>query len=99
MGSYLSMQHVPKTFRPKILKRLRREVWIKRNGQQLNGTCWCCARLIEYEQFECGHVISVFNGGPTKLSNLEPICTECNREMGVENMGDFNERLKWSLND
>jgi 5-methylcytosine-specific restriction endonuclease McrA len=39
--------------------------------------------------FECGHVISEFNGGTNKLNNLKPICVSCNSSMGTQNMDEF----------
>ncbi len=54
------------------------------------GKCFCCrTREITTDSFECGHVISVKDGGSTDLSNLRPICGHCNKSMSATNMYDF----------
>ena len=39
--------------------------------------------------FQCGHIISEFNGGDITLDNLIPLCSLCNSSMGKTNMGEF----------
>lgn len=71
----------------KISKAKRRRVWQKRNNKNsLLGKCFVCKCQIDYDTFESGHVISHFWGGSTSLDNLEPICSVCNKDMGVENL-------------
>ena len=55
----------------------------------LNGRCYVCQQILEYDNFECGHVNSVNNGGETVLNNLEPICRKCNNDMGIVNLEDY----------
>jgi hypothetical protein len=91
--SYEQMVHVPIGVRVRVGKSLRRNVWIKRHPTEpLRGACYVCARPIEYDEFECGHVVSVFAGGPTTLANLEPVCKGCNQEMGVEHLEAYKRR-------
>ena len=75
--------------RVSINKHLRKLVWSKRNDDNLNGMCYVCEQRLEYDNFECGHVDSVNNGGKTELNNLEPICRKCNNDMGVVNLEDY----------
>ena len=35
----------------------------------------------------------VFYGGGIELSNLEPICRECNKAMGTENLLDYKTKM------
>ena len=91
--NYLTMVHVPVGYRGRISTSLRRNVWKKRNHLSIEGPCYVCSKPIEYSDFECGHVVSVFAGGPTTLDNLEPVCKMCNSDMGVDNLNDFRERL------
>ena len=35
-------------------------------------------------------IIAVANCGETKLENLKPICSCCNKSMGSSNLEDFN---------
>lgn len=50
--------------------------------------------------FHCGHVISEFNGGELRPSNLKPICQLCNSSMGTMNMDEFIETYYlWETNN
>ena len=91
---YLQMKHVPFNFRMKIKKPMRREVWKKRNQESITGHCYACHKVLHYDAFECGHVVSVFYGGATTVNNLEPICRLCNADMGIEHLDDFKKSLQ-----
>ena len=67
----------------KIPKALREQVWISQIGKKFEHKClvsWC-QNVISVFNFECGHNIPESKGGPTDLSNLRPICSNCNRSM------------------
>jgi len=79
----------PKT---KISHALRCEVWNHHVGRENGiGLCYCCQKEIDSKHFECGHIISEAMGGGLSLENLRPICTLCNRSMGIKNMNDFRK--------
>lgn len=72
---------------------LRNAVWINYIGNE-KGTsiCYCCElQPIDRGNYECGHVISKNEGGPTVLDNLRPICGLCNKSMGTKNMNNFKK--------
>lgn len=74
-----------------IPKTLKIKVWDFYIGEN-NGTglCLCCnEEKIKALHFECGHVISEFNGGKLCVENLRPICSRCNRSIGSKNMDQF----------
>lgn len=75
--------------RKTIPQRLRTQVWKKRNPISTSGKCYVCNEDITYDDFNCGHIISVHHGGGTILSNLEPICGSCNRDMNIMNLNDY----------
>lgn len=84
--------------RVKISASLRNAVWNCYLGND-KGTdlCLCCG----YEQisrgtFECGHIISVKNGGSTDIMQLRPICGLCNKSIGAKNMIVFMLENKYS---
>ena len=89
--SYHDMIHIPINYRKKINKPLRKQVWLKRNANQLDGLCYVCQSSIHYDTFECGHIVSVFCGGDTTYANLEPICKVCNCDMGIEHLETFKK--------
>ena len=89
--SYTTMKHVPVNYRGKIYKPVRRSVWNKRNNGNLSGFCYVCKKGIHYDDFECGHVVSVFAGGASTVDNLEPICRMCNSDMGIEHLETFKQ--------
>jgi hypothetical protein len=55
------------------------------------GKCYCCGReiLLVPKNFECGHVISRYNGGSDNIYNLRPICSSCNKSMGTRDMREY----------
>lgn len=83
---YGDIPHYPAKYRPKIGKAKRRMVWNKRNPSSMKGCCYVCSRELDYDDFECGHVESVFYGGDSSIGNLEPICKQCNNDMGTDNL-------------
>jgi 5-methylcytosine-specific restriction endonuclease McrA len=91
---YGDVMHYCGTNRVKINKKRRREVWEKRNGSSsTQGACFVCQQHISIHDFECGHVNSVFYGGGIELSNLEPICRECNNAMSADNLEDYKTKM------
>jgi hypothetical protein len=74
-----------------IPKNIKKIVWNTYIGSEIiRHKCLCCKKVtIENTFFECGHVISEKDGGTLEISNLRPICGECNRSMGCKNMVDY----------
>lgn len=70
---------------------LKSHVWERRNGKFKDGQCYVCDEKLSYSDFECGHVVPFCLGGTTDLDNLEPICTKCNRKMGICNLLDYKK--------
>ena len=81
----------------KLPVKLRRRVWEKRFPALLQGTCLCCDVDLSYDCFECGHVIARCLGGPDHVDNLEPVCGSCNRDMGIDNLWSYRNRLQNGL--
>lgn len=77
------VQHKNVTSNDKITKALKNSVW---DSKSLESNCFCCNSIIHYDNFICGHIISIINGGTNELSNLKPICYTCDKNMGNENM-------------
>lgn len=82
---------------PKTLKQI---VWDTYNGKNnRHAKCFCCNHAeIDTFNFQCGHVISEYNGGETTVENLRPICALCNSSMGTKNMIEFMETYKLTSN-
>lgn len=89
--TYMKMKHMPKSYRIRVPKPLRKAVWLKRNDNTLDGTCYVCSQKVAYDSFECGHVTAAFKGGDTTLANLEPICKMCNNDMGIDDLEEFKQ--------
>ena len=87
--------------RQKISKTLRTQVWNKYYTLDVGSVkCSICSvHTISQLDFECGHIISHANGGPTNLDNLRPICNQCNKSMSSVNMNEFERRLRPSISD
>jgi hypothetical protein len=57
--------------------------------------CPCCEiNPINQGCFETGHIVSFKNGGSDELTNLRPVCSTCNKSMGIMNMDEYKLRLK-----
>jgi hypothetical protein len=88
-------QNIPIKYKKKsIPKSLRNNVWTKYIGDFFYGECYCCNIQININTWECGHIISEKNGGNTVLTNLRPVCSQCNKSMGTENMFIFKKKFK-----
>ena len=96
---YENMVHVDSHYRERIKKKLKRAVWSKHFDNSLIGNCYVCVDSLNYDNFECGHVQSVFYGGKTNLANLEPICKTCNRDMGIQNLEEYKTQIENEFSD
>jgi 5-methylcytosine-specific restriction endonuclease McrA len=78
---------------PATIKRL---VWNTNIGEMIGKSkCLCCNSTdITQMSFNCGHIVAEANGGDTIVSNLKPICQNCNSSMGTKNMEEFMKSLK-----
>jgi hypothetical protein len=85
-----------KTKKKPISATMKRLVWNKWIGEEIGkAKCLCCnLTAITQLSFNCGHIIAEFNGGETTVSNLKPICQNCNSSMRTKNMQDFMQTLK-----
>lgn len=82
-----------KKLRKSIPKTLRIKVWDTTIGKEKGvGDCFVCNTNIDSKNFECGHIISVKEGGETTLENLKPICGCCNKSMGIQNLIEFKDK-------
>ena len=86
----------PKTKKKSISSTIKKLVWNTNIGEEIGKSkCLCCKSTdITQLSFNCGHIIAESNGGDTIVSNLRPICQNCNSSMGTKNMNDFMETLK-----
>jgi hypothetical protein len=86
----------PKTKKKSISSTIKKLVWNTNIGEDIGKSkCLCCKSTdITQLSFNCGHIIAEANGGETIVSNLKPICQNCNSSMGTKNMNDFMETLK-----
>lgn len=75
-----------------IPKSVRNDVWKLNNGENFNGVCYCCNNTIKIDNWECCHIISEKNGGDMNLSNLKPVCSSCNKSIGIMNMDEFKNK-------
>jgi hypothetical protein len=78
-------------------KSVRVALWKKKHGGAATGICVVCKDTITISNFECGHIVSRYNGGSDALSNLVPICGLCNKSIGKMNMGEFCNKYEISI--
>jgi len=79
-----------------ISSTIKRLVWNINIGEYIGkAKCLCCKSTdIIQMSFHCGHIIAEANGGESIVSNLKPICQNCNSSMGTKNMNEFMKSLK-----
>jgi hypothetical protein len=79
-----------------ISSTIKKLVWNINIGETIGkAKCMCCNSTdITQMSFNCGHIIAEANGGNTIVSNLKPICQNCNSSMGTKNMNEFIISLK-----
>ena len=71
------------------------KVWRKRFGFRLTGVCVCChQQTISRDDFVCGHRRAYASGGSNDVSNLEPICSRCNRKMGTHDLESWCKKFR-----
>lgn len=76
--------------RQSIPKQVRNAVWNKRFEGNMTGECFCCMRILSFQDgFHCGHIMSHHEGGSNDVSNLEVVCEDCNLEMSTMNMNTY----------
>ena len=77
---------------PATIKRL---VWNTHIGEEIGKSKCICCKITDITQlsFHCGHIIAESNGGQMIVSNLKPICQNCNTSMGTKNMNEFMKAL------
>jgi len=70
---------------------VKTQVWNKYIGEDIaKHSCLCCGVVdITCRNFHSGHIISEYNGGATDISNMRPICSQCNLSMGTQNMTEY----------
>jgi len=79
-----------------ISSTIKRLVWNTHIGEEI-GKCKClCCKTTSITQlsFNCGHIVAEANGGDNVVSNLKPICQNCNSSMGTKNMDIFIKSLQ-----
>jgi hypothetical protein len=74
--------------RRSIPKQLRGQVW-RNYFATIDHLCPLCDNLISIDDFECGHIVSVKNGGGNNPSNLMPLCGKCNKSMSSMNLDEY----------
>lgn len=75
---------------------VKKLVWNVNIGEEFGKSKCLCCKVTDITQmsFHCGHIIAESQGGETIVSNLRPICQNCNSSMGSKNMDDFIKTLK-----
>ena len=80
----------------KISAAIKKLVWNTNIGEEIGKSkCMCCQSTdITQMSFNCGHIVAEAKGGETIVSNLKPICQNCNSSMGTNDMNEFMKSLK-----
>lgn len=83
--------HIYRKTKEKIPQKLRNKCWqVHINKNESKCPISFCDEIISNDNFDCSHVISEHNGGKIIISNLIPLCKNCNLSMGTKNIIDFD---------
>ena len=84
----------PEKYKKKTIpKPLRKLVWNTYVGEKKGeGGCYVCAESITPFKYECGHIIAESKGGVTQIHNLRPVCSDCNKSVGAQNMDEYKNK-------
>jgi hypothetical protein len=84
----LSTLKIKKKRIPAAVKKL---VWNTYIGEEIGKSKCKCCKLTDITQmsFHCGHIVAESKGGAAIVSNLKPICQNCNSSMGTQHMDEF----------
>ena len=81
----------------KIPKALKQQVWLNTYGKKFESKCYIvwCNNDINCFTFDCGHNIPESKGGKLEISNLKPLCRNCNLGMGNQyTIDEWNHKFK-----
>jgi hypothetical protein len=79
-----------KAKKSKITLAMREQIWKKYIGRTIDCMCPVCqTRLISMTDFSAGHITAEAMGGATDVTNLLPICGNCNSRMSTENLFEY----------
>jgi len=78
--------------RKKIPKNVRDLVWKKYFGNKMEGRCYVFKEPITIYNFEVGHNKAVAKGGSNAISNLRPICKQCNASISTGTIERFKKK-------
>lgn len=101
--SYVCYNHPPyheyRTERKNRSSVERNKIWKKYYGNKSESNCpiFGCKTMMERDVpygFHLGHIISLHNKGKDEVSNIRPICCNCNSRMPTENFDDYNNKIK-----
>jgi hypothetical protein len=78
-----------------IPEALKRMVWNSRVGEHVGlRTCFCCEAVqISQRDFECAHITPESKDGETKLANLVPTCSKCNKSCASKCLREFKKLI------
>ena len=73
----------------------RNATWRREFDEATTGICPIsfCTNILKKgvkNGFQCGHIVSEYNGGVTEVNKMRPICPGCNQSMGKKNWNDWD---------
>ena len=82
-----------KSKKEKITLAMREQIWKKYIGRVTDCTCPVCqTRVISMIDFSAGHIAAEATGGATDITNLVPICGNCNSRMSTMDLFEYTQK-------
>lgn len=77
----------------KITPAMREEIWKKYIGREIDCLCPVCQdSTIKATKFSAGHIVAEAAGGVTNITNLVPICGNCNSRMSTTDLYEYTRK-------
>lgn len=74
---------------------MRQSIWERDYGNVHRALCLCCRiQVITERDSQCGHIVSLKEGGDSKEENIAMICSSCNYDMGTTNMDVYIKKIR-----
>lgn len=93
-----SRDHVGKCYKKRV-NQTRVKCWLRTNGDSYEANCFACNKkklVVLCSQWHAGHERSFINDGTTEISNLRPICADCNFSMKSDDMLNFIRNKRYN---
>ena len=81
--------------RKKLTSSQRFDVWTQYCNRVYDHNCSIghCKKTMSVDNFHVGHIVSLAKGGADHMSNMQPVCHNCNQSMGTMSIPEYEASI------